>query len=316
MFKGKVLVALLVGAVVAVLGMAFAAIFIVGNSGQACAEARERFETSKEQLEGEATRARTTLNYLNDENSFGYQETEEGSRLIASLRDAVSAIQNLEASECSSRIQAEKLSDDANLINEDAARLADTNRQVTEGLIVHASGKITETANGHLKKIEESRKVAAESLAKAHDSEGYGQVDGSLELLMNAQHMVDSQEAPPTIPTEIATIEDLRAASTALDKLAEQASGAEHSAQALKQSIDKYAGELEKQLAQQKAEEEAAQQQEDAGCTDVIVVAEQCTSYELVHYLASNGWSVGEAIADAQAENCQRIAPAPNPCSR
>ncbi|HHT40560.1 MAG TPA: hypothetical protein GX000_02805 [Actinomyces sp.] len=340
MAKGKVLVAFLVGAVVVVAGLAIGAIFVAGNASAACEEARNKFNSSKSELDAETAQAHTLLNFLNDENSYGYAETDEGARNIQALRDAISNAQGLEVSNCSTKAQAEKISSDADSISEDVAEFNATQQRLADGLIAHAAPQIKEKSDAYNKTIAESREVAKTSITKANDSEGYGQVDGSLNLLLEAQKALDSKEELPTVPEEIKSIEDLRNANSALDRLAEVASSTEHSASALKESIDKYAGELAKKKAEEKAKKEAEEkrkaeqekaekdrkeaerrsnQNSNSGggtCNDIVVYAEQCTNHAVIHYLASNGWSVNDAWAAAQEAGCKKIQQTSNPCSR
>lgn len=335
MAKGKVLIALLVGATIIVVGLAVAAILIAGNASAACEEARDKFNSSKSELDAEAAQAHTLLNFLNDENSYGYADTDEGSRQVQALRDAISNAQEVEISNCSTKSQARKLTGDADSISEDAAAFAATRQQLTDGLIAHATPLIKEKSDEYTKQIADSRDVAKKSITKANDSEGYGQVDGSLNLLMDAQKMLDSKEELPAIPEEIKSLDDLRAANSALGKMAEVASSSKHSASALQESIDKYADELAKKRAEEKRKQELEEQRKkereeaekkskeaenkssnDGTCNDIVVYAKQCTSYAEVHYLASNGWSVADALAAAHDAGCQSISQTSNPCSR
>ncbi|MDU5569199.1 hypothetical protein [Actinomyces sp.] len=316
MKTGKILVsALLVAALV--FGFGFIAYHYLTKSQNSCAEATEDHAAAVKQYETEAVKARELLNFFNDENSFGYSTSDEATPLIKATREALSEAPKAIAT-CSSAADAKAITRATREAKEHTKILTESVQKLTEGVLNYAAPLISEKNGEYRTAITEALASAKASLAKANTSEGYGKVKGSLNLLMGAQRLVDSPPEIPEVPSELKSLDDLRAANATLDRISEIKSNAEHYSTALKGSIDKYSDELDKKKEEMKKEEEAKKRREEAeqksSCNDIIVVGKQCTNYTEIQYLASNGWDPDSAIQDAQSEGCASIKPDSNPC--
>lgn len=317
MKTGKILLsALLVAALV--LGFGFIAFHYLTKSQNSCAEASEDHAAAVEQYETEAAKARELLNFFNDENSFGYSTSDEATPLIKATREALNEAPGPVAA-CSSAADAKAITRTAHDVEARTKTLIESVQKLTEGVLNHAAPLVSEKNGEYRTAITEALASAKASLAKANSSEGYGKVEGSLNLLMDAQRLVDSPPEIPEVPSELNSIADLRTANATLDRISEIKSNAEHYSSALKGSIDKYNDELDKKKEEQKKNDEAKKRREEeerkSTCNDIIVVGKQCTNYKEIQYLSSNGWDLDSAIQDAQSQGCANIKPDSNPCN-
>lgn len=316
MKTGKILVSTLLAAAL-VLGFGSMAFHYLTKSQKSCAEANKQHAATVKQYEIEAAKARELLNFFNDENTFGYSTSDEAATPLQATRDALNKTPST-AGNCSSDADAKTISDTARETEEATKILSESVQQLTEGVLTHAAPLISEKDGEHRAAITKALASAKSSLAKANSSGGYGKVEGSLSLLMEAQRLVDSPPETPEVPNELNSLDDLRAANAALDRMSEIRSNAEHYSAALKGSVDKYSDELEKKKEEQKKADEAKKRRQEeerrSACNDIVVVGKQCSNGAEIHYLASNGWDTNSAIQDAQSEGCASITPDSNPC--
>ncbi|MDO5035104.1 MAG: hypothetical protein Q4E01_06965 [Actinomycetaceae bacterium] len=310
---GKLLAVLALIAAV-IVGAAFIVLHYVGQAAESCSQASERYTTAAEGYVVEEAAARSALNFFSDENSFGYAQSEEGAAQIAKLRDLLANKPADYSEGCSSGVGADALEEAAVALEQESAELHKMVADITVSALEFAAPVIGEQQAMASRAITDAVESAKANIAKADNHVGFGQVNGSLDLMMNAQRLVDSPPQLPEVPSTLSSLDDLRAASAALDQMSEIRSNAEHSASALKEAVDKYSVSYERQKAEEEQRRLKEEAERRANCNDVIVKASDCTNFAEIHYLSSNGWTLQTALEDANGAGCKVIQQDDNPC--
>lgn len=297
--------------VVVLSGIVFIAVHYLSRASEGCAQANERYSAAERHYEQESTAALEVLNFLNDENSYGYAATDDGKNQIDAVRQILNERSDQEQDGCTSGFGASELTAAADALENQAIKLHNATATLTEGVLVHAAPLIGEEAAESQRKITEAIESARENVSKANNVEGFGQIDGSLEILMNAQRLVDSPTEIPEVPDSLGSLDDLRAANLALKQMDEIRAEAEQYASELVQVVGNYAD----VLGEDSTEATSAGAEGIESCNDIVVVGRQCTEFSEIQYLASNGWDVNSAWNDAIASGCAHISATDNACA-